>query len=237
MIDLEFYGTDPGAVRHGNFINYYSFHSAEERIQKLNAEIFLNPDNSNSCVCLDIGCNSGELTNKLYNYLTSVYPNHDVHILAIDIDPTLIKRAQENFHVNNVTYTCLDITSNDALTQLKLYLEAHNKSIFDITFCFSVTMWIHINVGDERLFSFLQLIKDISESVVIEPQPWNCYSNAQRRLKKSGGTFSLFKLLKIRSNVDTEIVNFMNSSNYLILHESSYSSWNRKIFCFQRVKS
>ena len=52
--------SDPGAARHGNFINYYEFHPPEERLRLL-------PDNFGSRISadqgatlvLDVGCNAG----------------------------------------------------------------------------------------------------------------------------------------------------------------------------------
>ena len=52
--------SEPGAARHGNFINYYEFHPPEERLRLL-------PDNFGSRISadqgatlvLDVGCNAG----------------------------------------------------------------------------------------------------------------------------------------------------------------------------------
>lgn len=48
---------DPEGHRYGNFVNYYNFHPAEERIQQLPKNIW----NSTDCKfsALDIGCNTG----------------------------------------------------------------------------------------------------------------------------------------------------------------------------------
>lgn len=237
MVDLEFRGNDPGAVTLGNFINYYAFHSVDKRIDNLNPEMFKSASYSKkeSCfVCLDIGCNSGELTIELHRYLKNLYPNDSIHILAVDVDPTLITRAKDGSQISNITYTCLDITENNVLEYLEKYLRVFNKTTFDVSFCFSVTMWIHINNGDTGLLSFLQLIKDVSERVIIEPQPWKCYRNAQRRLKKAGGDFPLYKSIEIRSDVVEKIVEFMSQANYTMVITSISSSWNRKIYSFQR---
>jgi hypothetical protein len=59
MLDeLHFKGNDPGAVRHGNFINYYQFNNAENRLKLLPTDLW-NTETDQSFVCLDIGCNSG----------------------------------------------------------------------------------------------------------------------------------------------------------------------------------
>lgn len=55
---------DPGSARFGNFINYYDFHPADNRIKLLpkNYIEFISKSNngtSTSVVCLDVGCNTG----------------------------------------------------------------------------------------------------------------------------------------------------------------------------------
>jgi hypothetical protein len=56
--ELHFKGKDPGAVRHGNFINYYQFNSAESRLHLLPSDLW-TVKTDQRFVCLDIGCNSG----------------------------------------------------------------------------------------------------------------------------------------------------------------------------------
>jgi hypothetical protein len=51
-------GNDTGAVRHGNFFNYYKFNSAKSRLQLLPTDLW-NAKCDESFVCLDVGCNSG----------------------------------------------------------------------------------------------------------------------------------------------------------------------------------
>lgn len=58
--DLGYVNGDPGAVRHGNFINYYAFNPASERISHLPIDIWtVEQEYASSLACLDIGCNSG----------------------------------------------------------------------------------------------------------------------------------------------------------------------------------
>jgi len=49
---------DPGAVRLGNFINYYQFHPPGDRIKQLPLDM-LPVKQSENLVCLDVGCNTG----------------------------------------------------------------------------------------------------------------------------------------------------------------------------------
>lgn len=50
---------DPGAMRFGNFINYYQFHPPEDRIRLLTAEIWDLFNLDGDLTCLDVGCNCG----------------------------------------------------------------------------------------------------------------------------------------------------------------------------------
>lgn len=229
--ELSFLGNDPGAVKFGNFINYYTFHNAQQRISKLHPQMFPK-HSSNSILCLDVGCNTGELTKELHQYLKSIYLDQETHILGIDIDPKLIERAKASNNLNNVTFIAANIMEEHDVIQK--YLASHGQEKFNISFCFSVTMWIHLNNGDEGLFDFLKYLKDISRVIIIEPQPWNCYREAQKRLKRSGSTFEHYKKLKIRSEVDTVIVKKLLEDNFIKEYESAMSSWKRKIFSFSR---
>lgn len=227
-VDLTFLGSDPGAVKFGNFINYYSFHGAKERIDNLDPYMFPQT-NANEITCLDIGCNTGELSKELHSYLKTIYPSSEIKMLAVDIDPALIQRAQESYEGSEIKFQPCNIMTGEDRESIVKYLESHKKNVFDITFCFSVTMWIHINNGDIGLREFLSFIKNKSKTIIIEPQPWNCYRNAQRRMKKSGSMFPLYETLQIRSNVDKTIEDILTENSHKKIFESPSSSWKRKI--------
>ncbi|KAF9809564.1 hypothetical protein SFRURICE_020861 [Spodoptera frugiperda] len=131
--DLNFYGSDPGAVKFGNFINYYSFHDVSERIQNLHPRMFPEPVN-NQIVCLDIGCNTGDLSKALYIYLKTVYPSCDIHMLAVDIDSMLIERAKEANDNPNIKFiTCNIMEQNDRqLIQKPLLLSPNLGSVTEM---------------------------------------------------------------------------------------------------------
>ncbi|VVD01819.1 unnamed protein product [Leptidea sinapis] len=228
--EIDYFGQDPGATKFGNFINYYSFHSANERIKNLSESMFPTiTSNEKPVLVLDIGCNTGELTIELKSYLNILYPNSSIHVLAIDIDPILIERANcSNIH-NNIKFVQCNIMTKEGCETIIEYLDNFKANMFDITFCFSVTMWIHLNSGDERFIDFLKFLKTISRSIVIEPQPWKCYRNAQRRVKRAGGDFELFNTLHIRQNVGSVIEEVLGSETHEKVYESSMSTWSRTI--------
>lgn len=84
--------------------------------------------------------------------------------LAIELDSILIQRAKELYPDDSITFKCLDIMETiQRETEISTYLKAKSIKKFNITFCFSITMWIHLNHGDDGLKNFLKYISSISE--------------------------------------------------------------------------
>lgn len=243
MDPLQFGGDDPGAVTLGNFINYYEFHPPEERLNLLPDNLLLDRVNRPH-VFLDIGCNTGALTTRLYEKLLPSIKSKDsclessentCHMLGIDIDPVLIERAHGlNTHADRITFACLDFMSernNEVFTQHLSQCEGQ----FDVIFCFSVSMWIHLNHGDDGLRRFLQDISDMAKIIVIEPQPWKCYKSAVKRLKRCHKTFPLFQNLTIREQVEQFIEDFLVTKCFFTkIHESLETKWGRKLLIFKQ---
>lgn len=227
---------EPGAVRHGNFINYYEFNSADERLALLptDEQIWkLRPDDplESHYIVLDVGCNAGNFTQLLYKFLIE-RTHKKVTVLGIDIDPALIARANEtNKFRENVLYICCDIT-DQSRDIFKGYLEKQNKQRFDAVFCLSITMWIHLNHGDDGLMQFLDRMKRLSQMLIIEPQPWRCYQRAVRRMKRANETFPLFASLQLTRTIEYDIKRHLKEKCQLdIIYESVPTKWNRRI-CF-----
>ncbi|KAJ8932219.1 hypothetical protein NQ314_014829 [Rhamnusium bicolor] len=98
--NLQFKGGNPGAVQYGNFINYYQFHPPAERLKLLPQKIW---NNEKPCIALDIGCNAGNLTVALHSFLKNNVME-DCSILGVDIDPVLIRRAEESYSSDNISF-------------------------------------------------------------------------------------------------------------------------------------
>lgn len=163
----------------------------------------------------------------------------DSYILGIDLDPILIARAEDaNKYTSNVTYKCVNYM-RDREGIIPLYLKQCSKNYFDVIFCFSVTMWIHLNHGDEGLKEFLISVSMQTNMVVIEPQPWKCYKSAVRRMKRSGGSFPKFVNLKMRDQIALDIENiFLNECNFIkIEKETVCTEWGRQLLFFKKVSS
>lgn len=157
-------------------------------------------------------------------------------MLAIDIDPTLVKRAQEQNAHTNITFESFDFTnSSKCKPYIWNYLKSKGASLFTITFCFSTTMWIHLNNGDDGLRRFLCDVHTISHMVVIEPQPWKCYKTAVRRMKLSNEKFPHYGMLKMRESVEMDIERtLLGFGSFRKVGEVAETKWNRKMLFFRR---
>lgn len=236
--------TDPGASRHGNFMNYYQFHLAEERVRQLPCGVWqrrrvAHPDRKYAG--LDIGCNTGDLTYILHDFLEKAMSQDqpEISLIGVDLDPILIERARErNPRRDRLTFECLDFLSEDqqSYETLRKYLAQLNKTRFDVVFCFSVTMWIHLNYGDDGLEEFLSRACALAEMIVVEPQPWQCYRKAARRLRKAGlQDFPLLNKLKYTGDTIKHIEDILTRlCGFQKVSISGTNEWGRKIFIYER---
>lgn len=239
---MEHRDGDPGAVQYGNFKNYYQFNSASERVKLLPAaNIWLEQMDPSLNVemkpylVLDVGCNCGVFTQLLHGFLQAQL-QRPVHVLGVDIDERLIERAQlENTCPASISYFCGDVLSADSFdATVASFLQQQQRDKFDAICCYSITMWIHLNHHDGGLQRFLSKLSGLAELLVVEPQPWKCYQTAERRLKRAGETFPLFRELKWRSDVEQQIQKFMEQQlGRRNIYESTPTKWQRRI-CFYR---
>ncbi|XP_063914141.1 probable RNA methyltransferase CG11342 [Zophobas morio] len=227
--EFSFKGGNPGAVQYGNFINYYQFHPPETRLKLLPSDIW--PKNKPFHV-LDLGSNAGDLTISLSNFLKE--KQCLCNILGVDIDPVLVQRSNEKVQtMDNVEFLCLDFMNESSRILIKDYLKKRKLTRFDAISCFSITMWIHLNYGDEGLKTFLSEICNLGNLIILEPQPWKCYRSAVKRLKLSNANFPLFKELKIRQTVEDEIEQFMLNLHATKIYQSDLGDWGRKLIIFK----
>ena len=160
----------------------------------------------------------------------------DLHILGVDVDPLLVERAviasQEN---PNVTFQTLDLMSKNAAESLNSYLEAHGKKRFDFVFCFSVSMWIHLNHGDTGLKDFIEKLAGVSKNFLLEPQPWKCYQTAARRMRKlSQPEFEHMSAMKhTGEKLEPFIKSICDSQGFKIVKELGVTNWKRKLLHFK----
>ncbi|XP_055713560.1 probable RNA methyltransferase CG11342 [Phlebotomus papatasi] len=234
-MSLEYHNNDPGAVEFGNFINYYQFNTPEERLAVFPSRVWSNWQSTDGkLLVLDIGCNAGNFTQLFYKFIRE-HSKRDVFILGIDIDPVLIERAQEdNAHPSNIKYLNLDFMKDTKC--IGEYLSCHSRTNFDVVLCLSITMWIHLNHGDEGLKMFLKRASTLSDLVVIEPQPWKCYRTAVRRMTKAKKHFPQFPKLELCDGVDVAISEFLeNECQVGKIYESAETKWKRRINIYRKV--
>eukprot|EP00128_Syssomonas_multiformis_P010731 Colp12_sorted_trinity150504_noHs@11840 len=79
---------------------------------------------------------------------------------------------------------CPKHRSSDFILGRLRVLSHEDRSVFDLVTAFSITMWIHINHGDDGLRYFLRKLSSMCMKLIIEPQPWKCYRNAARRMRR-----------------------------------------------------
>ncbi|XP_072034413.1 pre-miRNA 5'-monophosphate methyltransferase-like [Amphiura filiformis] len=156
-------------------------------------------------------------------------------MLGCDIDQVLIQRATEaNPYPDNVMFQAIDIMDSTSSNKVCAnFLDAHHAShIFDLTTCFSITMWIHLHQGDSGLLTFLEQVSKRTRYLIIEPQPWKCYKSAVRRVKKLGQPMQWQSLseLQIREDVVDRIVkHLVTECNMEIVQRLGETDWERQL--------
>ncbi|XP_028644140.1 RNA 5'-monophosphate methyltransferase [Grammomys surdaster] len=240
----------PGAAPFGNFPHYSRFHPPEQRLRLLPPELLrqLFPPEGperRPILGLDVGCNSGDLSVALYKHFLSLNDgdtcssgaSRELRLLCCDIDPVLVERAVKDCPFpDGLTFITLDIMDQEnRKVPLSSFLSQFGRSVFDIVFCMSVTMWIHLNHGDRGLCEFLAHISSLCSYLLVEPQPWKCYRAAARRLRKLGlHKFDHFRSLAIRGDMASQIVRILTQDYGMELARCfGNTSWDRSLLLFR----
>lgn len=188
-----------------------------------------------------------ELSVALYRHLLGLPENEaspdqpvvakDLNLLCCDIDAALIERAQQcSPFPASIHYTTLDIMDAGAReSSLSNFLSKFGRSTFDICFCMSVTMWIHLNHGDNGLVEFLSCLASLCEYLLIEPQPWKCYRAAARRLRKLGrNDFDHFRSLAISGDMAEKVTQILTRDGAMeLVCCFGSTSWDRSLLLFK----
>ncbi|NXF90957.1 BN3D2 methyltransferase, partial [Eubucco bourcierii] len=237
----------PGAAPYGNFPNYSRFHPPQERLRLLPAGLLrsLFPTEPRPLLALDVGCNSGELSVALYRHLLDLpedaaalpHPEQDLRLLCCDIDPRLVARAQQGSPFpTSISFATLDIMDPSARAALlSSYLSRFGRSAFDLCFCMSLTMWIHLHHGDGGLQDLLALLSSLCTYLLLEPQPWKCYRAAARRLRRLGRRdFDHFSSLSIQGDMAQQITQILTRDCSMQLVACfGHTSWDRSLLLFK----
>jgi SAM-dependent methyltransferase len=225
----------------GNFHNYYIFHSAEDRLRIIPDGYFqkawMKSGKPETFYILDIGCNDGTLSYQLIKRCETEIPLATCYLVGIDIDYELIERAKIVYkNQTNLHFTSIDITSNS--NRIDELFSIYNVENFHVISLFSITMWIHLNHGDDGLKALLRLSShSASYGLIIEPQPWKCYKVAAKRCRKLNLPEFPYpsRVLKIR-DIEEEIKSFLQlECNMIETNNLDINIWNRLLLFFEHI--
>ncbi|NXM55471.1 BN3D2 methyltransferase, partial [Illadopsis cleaveri] len=237
-------GPEPGAAPYGNFPNYSRFHPPEGRVSLLPRELLIPPP---PLPWLGQSCCSWELSVALYQHLLGLQDGdsspeapgagRELKLLCCDIDPELIRRAQQSSPFPaSISFASLDIMDPAAREPLlSSYLQSFGRSSFDIGFCMSVTMWIHLNHGDGGLLELLSLLASLCTFLLVEPQPWRCYRAAARRLRRLGRRdFEHFRSLRINGDMAQSVTRILTQQCAMeLVCCFGSTAWDRSLLLFR----
>jgi 7SK snRNA methylphosphate capping enzyme len=172
---------------YGNYKGYYGMReqSSHERISCFPASWF------KSKRCIDIGCNSGEVTIAI----ASTYQPKS--IVGVDLDPEMIesankKLAKKVLHGKSASTFLIPRCIAVVKTETNAYFPKNvsfivgdlMKSIeidqYDTVLCLSVVKWIHLNFGDEGLIACFRKLWNMAKpggKIILEYQTWKSYKN------------------------------------------------------------
>ncbi|GMH62231.1 hypothetical protein TL16_g03434 [Triparma laevis f. inornata] len=147
--------------RLGNFWNYPTYNPAEKRMELIPEVFFERIGGSveSKLSYIDLGCNEGELTLSFWSHLLP-HTSHPSSALGIDIDPTLINRAQTRSLAGDILrggeqsirFVDGDVSDLKFLEEEIDKLESSRVTLISL---FSTTMWLHVHLGDSGLKLFL----------------------------------------------------------------------------------
>lgn len=106
---------------------------------------------------------------------------------GVDVDKDLVAKALDIVQKkgrDGITFWQCDFMDEAALALAEDELRKLGRKKYDLLSCLSVSMWIHLNHGDNGLRTFFRYISRLSRYVLLEPQPWKCYQTAARRMRK-----------------------------------------------------
>lgn len=164
--------------------------------------------------------------------------------LGVDIDEVLIERAAKKSvqltEGDAVQFRHVDVMTNTFSKKIAPFLELAQRAPaerkFDLITCFSVTMWIHLNNGDDGLWKFLETVSDMTEHLIIEPQTWKCYRNAQKRLTRMRVDVpQSFREIKVRTDVVEKIDAFLLAAGrFRYKAQLGKTNWSRNVVLYSR---
>ncbi len=235
--------------RHGSFVRYYEHNPVERRLAVLNSPSLafldsvshvINKHKSGPLLLVDLGSNSGDLTLALHSLVQTVDTSRskDWYSLGLELDPQLVdvaRSACQDSTSHNVKFECCNLLVGGGERRMMEFTEMHGRTGIQIVTAFALTMWLHINAGDEGLRKALRSWGRVADVLIVEPQNWHSYKNARDRPRKRGLLpFAHWPLLSWRKTVVSDIKNFL--LNECGFHSCSTCGttvdWGREVLVF-----
>ena len=183
----------------GNYAHYYGYRCGpgggkeDRRLALLPRALFAGRE------CLDVGCNSGELTLALARrYRPAV-------MVGVDADAALVERARRS------KAACRDARAQRAVSYFVEDFVARptGRGQYDTVTCLSVTKWVQLAHGDAGVRTLFRkahamLRDDVAACggraefatgvLVLEPQPWRSYRRRARLTPAMRATYATLQL-------------------------------------------
>ncbi|XP_053696292.1 probable RNA methyltransferase CG11342 [Sabethes cyaneus] len=234
-------------IKNGNYRMYYEFRPQDSRPQQLEKCVipwFAERLTGHTTVrMLDIGCNSGKLTNAVLTIVRKALPGKCCTMLGVDIDEQLITVAREQHQSVGLHFESTDIyeaaNGTRQLDPIGAALEQAGSQRFEVIFCFSILMYVHLNHGDDGLRSVLNYLCGRAEFLVLELQSWKKYRDHVRRMhREGGGDYPSYGELTWKGNdgqLEKFISDYVTQQGFSIVDSSAEKNeFNRNIICFVR---
>ncbi|XP_055641314.1 pre-miRNA 5'-monophosphate methyltransferase [Toxorhynchites rutilus septentrionalis] len=237
-------------IQHGSYHQYYEFRSRDSRPQCLEnclrqCSNQLARLNNRTIHMLDIGCNSGKLSNSVLAVIQSTYGESQlVHMIGVDIDMDLVAQARSSYGNENLQFAQADISAiaiedSEGKDSIAMYMERAGIRQFDYVFCFSVLMYVHLNHGDQGLQAVLDYVCSRANVLVLELQSWKKYRDHVRRMRREGeGEYPHFESLEWKGNygrLEEHIKQYVISRGFhLVFEEGNRNEFNRSLILFSR---
>ena len=174
----------------------------------------------------------------IFQELTEALTDHFEieHSLGIDVDEDLIKAACVKVNRKQIDFKTCDIITNSKF--IEDYLQGQDFDQFDVIFCFSVSMWIHLNHGENGLKHLFRQCKRLCKGLfLLEPQPWKCYMTAARRMRKlNQPKFDHLDLIKQehrQENLLPYITGLCENEGFKLISTMGETHWKRPIMLFK----
>jgi len=150
--------------------------------------------------------------------------------------------AESKYCQNNpsLAFKHCDITEDNSIEVIEDYLRQENIETFNMIFCFSVTMWIHLNQGEPGLLKLFEQCQRLTNKwLILEPQPWKCYMTAARRMRKlKKPEFEhLETIVHRQEKLLPYLTGICETVGFKLVSQLGQTNWERKIFLFEKISS